>query len=362
MMQQRFALKGRLNARQPSLAIRQLCENDYIHAPFVLVNISFDNGIFLPDLDLWLDPGTEQSIAFVSHAHSDHTGYHPEVILSEITARLMAARLPGKRIEHALPFHSRFQFRDASITLLPAGHILGSAQIYVENGEGASLLYTGDFKLRPGKSAEAIAWRSADTLIMETTFGLPRYVFPPVQEVIGQLITFCMESIGAGQIPILFGYSLGKAQEILAALHEPGFRVFLHPAVYEMTRLYQDFYQSFPTFELYTGKLPNGSILICPPGANRMLISRIENRRTAMLTGWALDPGAVYRYQCDALFPLSDHADYTDLMRYVELVQPKRVFTVHGFASQFAQDLRRRGIEAWALGEDHQLELPGIPA
>jgi DNA ligase-1 len=93
-----------------------------------------------------------------------------------------------------------------------------------------------------------------------------------------------------------------------------------------------------------------------------MLISRIENRRTAMLTGWALDSGAVYRYQCDALFPLSDHADYTDLMRYVELVQPKRVFTVHGFASQFAQDLRRRGIEAWALGEDHQLELPGIPA
>ena len=126
-------------------------------APFVLVNISFDNGIFLPDLDLWLDPGTKRSIAFVSHAHSDHTGYHAEVILSEITARLMAARLPGNRIEHALPFHRRFQFRDASITLLPAGHILGSAQIYVENGEGASLLYTGDFKLRPGKSAEAIA-------------------------------------------------------------------------------------------------------------------------------------------------------------------------------------------------------------
>jgi Cft2 family RNA processing exonuclease len=216
--------------------------------------------------------------------------------------------------------------------------------------------------LRPGKSAEAIAWRSADTLIMETTFGLPRYVFPPVEEVISQLINFCMESIGAGQVPILFGYSLGKAQEILAALHEPEFRVFLHPTVYEMTRLYQDFYQSFPAFEMYTGTLPDGSILICPPGANRMLISRIENRRTAMLTGWALDSGATYRYQCDALFPLSDHADYSDLIRYVELVKPKRVFTVHGFAAQFAQDLRRRGVEAWPLGQDHQLELPGIPA
>src|SRR6185312_13292926 len=72
---------------------------------------------------------------------------------------------------------------------------------------------------------------------------------------------------------------------------------------------------------------------------------------------WALDPGATYRYQCDAAFPLSDHADYTDLVRYVELVQPKRVLTLHGFAGAFAADLRERGFEAWALSEENQLEL-----
>jgi DNA ligase-1 len=76
-----------------------------------------------------------------------------------------------------------------------------------------------------------------------------------------------------------------------------------------------------------------------------------------MLTGWALNPGANHRFQCDAAFPLSDHADYHDLLKYVELVQPKRVFTLHGYAREFAQDLRRRGVEAWALGEDNQLEL-----
>ena len=76
-----------------------------------------------------------------------------------------------------------------------------------------------------------------------------------------------------------------------------------------------------------------------------------------MISGWAVDPGAIYRYQVDAAFPLSDHADYPDLLRYVELVQPKRVLTLHGFAAEFARDLRERGIEAWALSEENQLEL-----
>ncbi|MGC4071756.1 MAG: ATP-dependent DNA ligase [Nibricoccus sp.] len=77
-----------------------------------------------------------------------------------------------------------------------------------------------------------------------------------------------------------------------------------------------------------------------------------------MITGWALDPGAIFRYQCDAAFPLSDHADYPDLLRFVELVAPKRVLTLHGFATEFARALRDRGIEAWAINQDNQLEMP----
>src|SRR5205814_119118 len=80
-------------------------------------------------------------------------------------------------------------------------------------------------------------------------------------------------------------------------------------------------------------------------------------KRVAMISGWAIDPNAIYRYQVDAAFPLSDHADYDDLLRYVDLIGPKRVFTLHGFAAQFARDLRERGIEAWALTEENQMEL-----
>ena len=101
-----------------------------------------------------------------------------------------------------------------------------------------------------------------------------------------------------------------------------------------------------------------GKVLICPPSANRSrMLEKIPRKRVAMISGWAVDPNAIYRYQVDAAFPLSDHADYTDLLRYVELVQPKRVLTLHGFAAEFARDLRERGIEAWALNEENQLEL-----
>jgi DNA ligase-1 len=325
------------------------------------MQVDFRRGIFLPNLDLWLDPWDEQQTAFVSHAHSDHIENHREVILSQITARLMAARLPGERIEHRLPFHTEIDFRNAAISLIPAGHILGSAQIYIET-EGKSLLYTGDFKLRQGKSAEAAEWRRSDILIIETTYGLPRYQFPPTAEVISDVVKFCLAALEDGHVPILFGYSLGKAQEILAALDGSGLHIQLHPSVYKMTKLYEELHQPLPEFHLYDHARVNGSVVICPPGANRTrLVQQIKNRRTAILTGWALEPGAIHRYQCDAAFPLSDHADYCDLLQYVDLVHPEKVFTVHGFAREFAEDLRRRGIEAWCLGEDSQLELT-LPA
>ncbi|MEA3148367.1 MAG: ligase 1 [Verrucomicrobiota bacterium] len=321
------------------------------------MKVTFERGIFLPELDLWLDPKDERDTAFVSHAHSDHIGNHREVILSEITAKLMAARLPGRRVEHWLPFHSPVTFRGATVTLLPAGHIFGSAQLHIKLGE-ETLLYTGDFKLRPGLSAEPIAWLQADTLIMETTYGLPKYIFPPVEQVIAEVTKFCLEALEEDLVPILFGYSLGKAQEILAALHGSGLRILLHPSVYRMSKLYEQWHPPLPEYSLYEEGQTAGSVVICPPMANRTrLVQRIKNRRTAILTGWALNPATIHRYQCDAAYPLSDHADYPELVKYVELVQPQRVFTVHGFAHEFAEDLRRRGIDAWSLGEDNQLEL-----
>src|SRR4029453_5375493 len=243
------------------------------------------------------------------------------------------------------------------LMLLPAGHIFGSAQLLVFSGK-ETLLYTGDFKLRPGKSAELAEWRKAETLIMETTFGLPRYRFPPTEQVIDQIIAFCRETIDDGGVPVLLGYSLGKAQEILCSLDGAGLTPMLHGSVYQMTRIYEQFGQSFCKYLRYNANDVAGKVLICPPSASHsQMLKKIEHKRVGMISGWAVDPNEIFRYQVVAAFPLSDHADYDDLLRYVELVEPRRVLTLHGFAASFASDLRARGLEAWALSEENQMEL-----
>ena len=322
-----------------------------------MIDVRFERGVYLPQQDLWLDPWDAKRFAFVSHAHIDHIAPHNEVIVSERTARLMQNRLPGGRTENVLAFGERRTVRGFDLMLLPAGHIFGSAQCFLFAGD-ETLLYTGDFKLRPGKSAEQAEWRQADTLIMETTFGLPRYRFPPTERVIEQVVAFCRETIDDGYVPVLLGYSLGKAQEILCSLEGAGLTPMLHRSVYRMTRIYEEFGQSFCKYVRYNADDVAGKVLICPPSANgSSILEAIPRKRIAMVSGWAVDPNAIYRYQVDTAFPLSDHADYTDLIRYVELVRPQRVFTLHGFAVEFARDLRERGVEAWALNKENQMEL-----
>jgi DNA ligase-1 len=193
---------------------------------------------------------------------------------------------------------------------------------------------------------------------METTYGLPRYRLPPTDEVVGQIVAFCQDALESGEVPVLLGYSLGKAQEILCSLAGAGLKPMLHGSVHQMTRIYEQFGQSFCEYERYKADAVEGKVLICPPSANRSrMLEKIRNKRVAMISGWAVEPNAVYRYQVDGAFPLSDHADYTDLLRYVELVQPQRVLTLHGFATEFARDLRDRGVDAWALTGHNQLEL-----
>jgi ATP-dependent DNA ligase/Cft2 family RNA processing exonuclease len=325
--------------------------------------VEFRAGVWLPQVGWWLDAHFPVERSFVSHAHSDHTALHREVLCSAGTSALMQARLPGKRTEHVLSFGQTERLTSAcAITLHPAGHIFGSAQSLLEHADHGRLLYTGDFKLRRGLSAEPCATPGTDLLIMETTFGRPHYVFPPTEQVLRDIAHFCHETIANGEVPVLFGYSLGKSQELLSGLAAAQLPVMLHPQTHKLTLVYERCGISFPPHREFDAAEVAGHVVICPPQSrDSAFVRRIPRARTAVITGWAIDPGAIYRYQCDAAFPLSDHADFPDLLRYVELVQPKRVLTLHGFAQEFAGTLRERGIEAWAIGQDNQLEL-GIAA
>jgi DNA ligase-1 len=322
-------------------------------------NVEMRGGsIYLPQVDLWCDAHKPVDFSFVSHAHFDHLAAHRRIIASEGTRRLMAARMPGEREEIVLPFGKSYALNvETELTLYPAGHIFGSAMLRLLR-EHESFLYTGDFKLRPGRSAEKCEPPRADVVVMETTFGMPRYVFPPTEQVLADIAAFCRQAIEDGEVPVLFGYSLGKSQELLSSLAEAKLPVMLHPQTLKMTRIYEELGQEFPAYQPFTLTEVKGHVVVCPPQSNQSAwLRKIKLRRTAAITGWAIDPAAIYRYQCDAAFPLSDHADYADLLKFVELVQPKRVLTVHGYVEEFARTLRERGVEAWALGVDNQLEI-----
>ena len=119
-----------------------------------MIEIIYDRGIFLPSCDLWLDPRGTRPFAFVSHAHSDHSGHHQRTILTDATARMMRARMGSSgKIQHVLGYGENRGFGAFNATLLPAGHVLGSAQILIEVS-GERILYTGDIKLRKGLSGE----------------------------------------------------------------------------------------------------------------------------------------------------------------------------------------------------------------
>lgn len=329
-------------------------------------DVQFRNGIYLPQLDWWLDAHHPVARCFVSHAHFDHLAPHREVLLSPGTAALMRARMPdraGGRVERELPFGRPEPLSpdhpEVIVTLHPAGHIHGSAMIALDHPGHGRLLYTGDFKLRPGRSAEPCLPPPADLVIMETTYGRPHYDLPPTERVLSDIIAWCRAALDEGDTPVLFGYSLGKSQEILRSLAGAALPVMLHPQTHKLTGIYEAMGIDFPPYAAFDAATCAGHVVICPPQAtNSAFVRKIPRRRTAVLTGWALDPGARFRYQCDAAFPLSDHADYPDLLRFVEITRPRRVLTLHGFASNFARDLRDRGIEAWAINQDNQLEMP----
>ncbi len=328
-----------------------------------LIEVRYERGLYLPELDLWLDPQGPKPRAFVSHAHADHFARHESVICSETTATLLQHRykLSPERME-ALGFHVPLIIDGYRLRLLPAGHITGSAMLHITRTKDQStLLYTGDFKTRRSRTAEAPNFLSADTLVMETTFGLPMFQFPNTMEVEADLLGFVHDCFNDGLTPVLLAYSLGKTQEALALLHEHEIPALLHPAAAAMTEACRAAgVECLPEAAEFTGEILPGHVIITPPHALKSkLFKPLTARRTAMLSGWALQPNARFRYGVDAMIPFSDHADHPGLLECIQRVRPKRVLTVHGYSKEFAAHVRSQlKIDAWCAAGGDQLELP----
>lgn len=306
---------------------------------------------------LWLDSRRKRPFGVVSHAHADHVARHDTVLCTPETANLMRRRLgPGRTFIEAR-CGERTPVGGLHVTLLSAGHILGSAMVLIE-GPGGSLLYTGDVRLEGGLTCPPAHPVPADVLVMEATFGRPDYRFPPAQETRAAMVQFAREALDAGETPVFLAYALGKAQEVMTLLSREAIPVAAHGSVWKICDVYRSYGFAFPGSRKLARSGGRHAALVVPPRFGH--VAGGGPRRVAMVTGWgrrALGPGI------DQVFQLSDHADYDGLVRLVEIVRPQKTWVLHGYARTFASDLRSRGYDAEAVpghsgpDEDAQLEL-----
>jgi Cft2 family RNA processing exonuclease len=317
--------------------------------------------------ELYLDSRRPRRRCFVSHAHSDHLGAHEQAIATPATATLAEYRI-GLRGVAEVDYGTPFDFcPHTRLRLLPAGHVVGSAMVHVTRPEG-SLLYTGDFKLRECLTVPRAEACAADVLVMESTFGLPLFRFPPWRQVVDQLADVVADAMKAGRQPIVMGYALGKSQEITRILTGAGFPVTAHGAVFHVNRIHETLGVPLGPYRRYSAAdfhgpralpLEERGVLVAPPNVARSgFVTRFDNPCRVILTGWAMLKNAKYRYGVDHALPLSDHADFDELLELVERVRPKKVFSHHGYR-EFADILRARGHDAELARPDGQLRLFG---
>jgi putative mRNA 3-end processing factor len=315
----------------------------------------YDGGLKITRIDLAIDFCRRQPRGFISHAHADHIGRHELAFCTPATARFYQHRL-GRRQVKEMPFRQPLDWQGARLTAFPAGHIFGSAMLLAEDG-GRSLLYTGDFKLGESATAERADPPRADVLVMESTFGHPQYRLPPRKQVIEELVALVRETLDRGATPVIQAYVLGKAQEVTRILTSAGIPVLQHPAIYAVSRIYEACGCRLGDCREYPGHpLPDHAV-VAPPARQR--VARLEGIRrkvTIAVSGWAAAPHTRRWLRADYAFPLSDHADYDELLELVRRVDPAVVYCTHGPES-FVDRLRELGYDARVLGKAHQKTL-----
>lgn len=319
-----------------------------------MLRVEYREGLYLPDIDLWLDADGPREHSVISHGHSDHIAQHHSIVSTPETARIFRHRCGEAQIE-TLAYGERRDYGSYALTFYPAGHCIGSAQVLIE-ARGERLVYTGDIKLRPNVAAENAVIVPCDTLVMESTFGDPIYKFPPDVVTFERLYAAVDRALSDDRVPVVLAYALGKGQEALEILLRRGYRVTLHGSVWNMSEIYRELGVEFSgPYEKYDRAHLRGRVLVAPPGCRKQpMITNIERHYTIMLTGWAMSKSAPYMYRnVDLILPLSDHADFDELVRLARESGAERIITMHGPA-KFAASLRERGFNA-----EHLAHHPG---
>jgi len=313
-----------------------------------------ESGLYCPEGEFYIDPWRAVERAVITHAHADHArpGCGSYLATPEC-ARLLKTRLgPGVKVQE-LPCGTPLDLNGLRLSLHPAGHILGSAQVRLERN-GEVWVVTGDFKRDPDPTCAAFEPLRCHTLVTESTFGLPVFRWPEPETVMADISTWWRENAVAGKPSLLFAYALGKAQRILAGVDPTTGPIFTHGAVDPIAHAYREAgIRLPPTRAVAEARKKDefaGALVVAPPSAEGSTwMQRFANASRAFASGWMQIRGNRRRRSLDRGFVLSDHADWKGLLETIEASSADRIWVTHGYAAEMVQFLREKGLSAEAV-------------
>jgi putative mRNA 3-end processing factor len=331
---------------------------------------STDRGLYCAAGDFYIDPWRPVPRAIITHAHSDHARFGSEVyVCHRDTAPILRKRLGDVTIE-TVTYGEILTRNGVELSLHPAGHVLGSAQVRVAlNGE--TWVASGDYKLEGDGVSPAFEPLRCHAFITESTFGLPIYRWRPQGDVFAMIDLWRRENMAAGRASILFAYALGKAQRVLANVDPALGPIVCHGAVEAINALYREAGIVLPLTRLATEieskrDFAQALILAPPSAAASPWLKRFGDYSDALASGWMQVRGNRRRRGLDRGFALSDHADWPGLIGTIEATGAERILVTHGYTEALTRYLREKGLDARALttayGDDEDAGDGGTPA
>ncbi len=310
-----------------------------------------EKGIYCPAGNFYIDPWKAVGRAVTTHAHSDHARWGSKHYLAhKDSAAVMKLRLGPDISLQTLDYDESLTINGVKVSLHPAGHIPGSAQVRVEKN-GEIWVVSGDYKIQPDGVCEPFEPVPCHTFITESTFGLPVYHWQAQNLVFQDINNWWVQNQAAGKVSVLCGYSLGKAQRIVKNIDLSIGKVFSHGAIFNVNETLREAGFDLPHLPKvgseFSKKDYQGALIVAPPSVGGTTwLKRFGPHSLAVCSGWMQIRGNARRRNVDRGFVLSDHADWEGLLFAVKATGAEKVFVTHGFTSIFSRYLNEIGIQS----------------
>ncbi len=312
--------------------------------------VTRSEGLYCPQGEFFIDPASGVERAVITHGHSDHARYgSASYLCHDLSAPILRQRLGDVRVQ-TLAYGEPIFINGVRVSLHPAGHILGSAQIRVEHG-GCVWVASGDYKIEADGVSEAFEPMRCDALITESTFGLPIYHWRAQAQIMDNINEWWRHNADTGRASVMFAYALGKAQRILKHLDTTIGPIICHGAVQELNALHRAVGVALPPTlrltECHDREAMKRAFVLAPPSAfGGGWLRRFAEYSDAFASGWMQVRGNRRRRGVDRGFALSDHADWPGLLQAISATGAERVFVTHGTVGALVRYLRENDVDA----------------